>query len=200
MTVRLPASQRPEGFVLAGGRSTRMGFDKARADLGGRPLALVTLLAMAPVAGRLVLIRRGPPVHAWHWDDGRPVEVLREADDGAPHPLWGVATALGAARSAVALVCPCDVPRISAQTWQRLAERAPAVAEGSERRHPLVGAFPVSWAARALTLAAAGGSVHAFARDAVGVPVIDQELVNVNDPATLEAVAGLPSDPGEPDP
>lgn len=182
---------RPDGFVLAGGRSSRMGFDKARACYRGQPLALAVLSTLEPLCGRRALIRRGPPDGLpWRWADGTAVEVLRErvvAGPAGPHPLWGVAAALEASQTPVALILPCDTPSVSADTLAELIARAPAVAEGPQRRHPLIGAFPRYWAARAASAAAQGGSVTAFAASAAPVPAAPVELSNLNDLLALGA-------------
>ncbi len=196
---------RPDGFVLAGGRSTRMGFDKARVSWGGVPLAIAVHASLEAVCGRVALVRRGAADGLpWARRDGTDVEVLREADEGDTHPLNGVVTALEAARTDVALVVPCDVPGLSATTLRALIRAAPAVAHDGQRRHPLVGVFPVAWLGRARTLAASGGSVHAFAEGAEEVRVDPAELVNLNDRAALgpgpirALLARLPFlDPGE---
>ena len=50
-----------DGFVLAGGRSRRMGADKARVAWEGRPLALVVADCLRAVCSRVALVRRGVP-------------------------------------------------------------------------------------------------------------------------------------------
>ena len=46
--------------VLAGGRSSRFGGDKALAELDGETLALRALRRLAPLAARRVLVRAAP--------------------------------------------------------------------------------------------------------------------------------------------
>lgn len=181
---------KPYGFVLAGGWSSRMGFDKARAPWHGWPMAIVVAETLSLVCGRVGLVRRGPPDGLpWPWSRSPPLEVLREADDGPRHPLWGVATALEAARTDVVLVVPCDVPDVSSTLLQALVDGAPAVAAGDGRLHPLVGAFPRGAAARARELAAAGAPVRAFASGARVVEAPAGWLRNVN---TADSLPGEP--------
>lgn len=190
----------PDGFVLAGGRSSRMGSDKARAPWGGWPLAVATLASLQAVSERVALVRRGAPDGLpWGRPDGRPVEVLFEPDDGEPHPLRGVVTALGAARGPFALVVPCDVPGLSPESLRRLVAAAPAVAVDPERRHPLVGVFPTADRARAEALAREGAPVHAFAAPFRTVELPPADLRNLNRPEDLPRpgpvaalLAGLP--------
>ncbi len=176
-----------DGFVLAGGRGSRMGFDKARAPWHGQPLALVTAGQLAQVCARVALVRRGPPDGLpWPLPDGTQAEVVREAGPvEPPHPLRGVAAALAAARTPVALIAPCDVPRVPADVLLELLRAAPAVAAAEGRVHPLVAAFPAAWAARAATLAAEGASARAFAAPAAAVEVPAAVLVDVNDRSRL---------------
>jgi molybdopterin-guanine dinucleotide biosynthesis protein A len=192
-----------DGFVLAGGHSSRMGFDKARAPWGRVPMAVAVLQRVRAVCERAVLVRRGPADGLpWIDADGGTVEVLWEADPGSRHPLWGVHAALCAARGPLALVVPCDVPGVSADTLRALIEAgAVAVAEG--RRHPLVAALPTALADRAAELARAGAPAHALVADLPGVEVPSEELRNLNRPEALPdpmpvaaLVSGCPVGPG----
>lgn len=127
-------------YVLAGGASRRMGTDKARLPQHGWPMA-VWLLGLLEEAGHdAFLVRRGAPDGLpWVRPDGRPVEVVREPEQGDRHPLWGVATALRHANGPVIIV-PCDVPAMTVAVVEALAQ--PGVAVG-ERRHPLVAHVPL---------------------------------------------------------
>ena len=96
--------------VLAGGRSTRMGQDKAWLDWHGRPLLAHTCALLAGcLDGPLVVVRSGPgqalpPVPST-------AEVVDDPEPGHG-PLLGIATGLAAvARHAdVAFVCATDLP------------------------------------------------------------------------------------------
>lgn len=89
-----------EGCVLAGGRSERMGRDKARVRLGGR-----TLLGHVRAAALAA---------------GLPVRVIRK--DAVPRcgPLGGVITALRSTRAEAVLFLSCDMPLISVTAIERL--------------------------------------------------------------------------------
>jgi len=158
-----------------------MGFDKARASVGGWPMAVVVARTLRAAAGRVALVRRGPPDgHPWIWPDQHPIEVIREADDGERHPLKGVASALDAARTALVLIAPCDVPSLTPGTVRALvAVGRPVVLRDPERIHPLVGVFAASDAPRAAALAAAGRPVRALIDDHA-VLQVDAPLANVN--------------------
>jgi len=172
---------RPDGFVLAGGRSQRMGVDKARVPFPGqRPMALEVAARLGEVCDRVALVRRGPP-------DGLPwpgVEVIRDAaPDGDAHPLWGVAAALSASRSEYAVVLSCDVPFVdSASLRKLLAAAAPngAVGWDGTHRHPLVAVYPRQMAVRASTWAAAGRSARSFADPCLEVLLAPERLADLD--------------------
>jgi molybdopterin-guanine dinucleotide biosynthesis protein A len=175
----------PDGFVLAGGRSRRMGSDKARAPWGELPLAIATASALRAVCGRVALIRRRLDGLPWLYEDGTPAEVVLEEVSAEEHPLWGVYTALTAAQTEIVLLAPCDVPALSAEALRALLSSAPSVASDGQRLHPLVAALPRSWAARARDLARQGAPAHHLARDATPVPLSEPELADHDDPESL---------------
>lgn len=117
-----------------------MGTDKALLDQDGVPMAVFLLDVLERAGFEASLIRRGEEATVWRMPDGRPVRVVREADDGARHPLNGVLTALDDAGAAV-VVIPCDLPQFTVEAARSL--RSPGVAVG-ERMHPLVAHVPAS--------------------------------------------------------
>jgi molybdopterin-guanine dinucleotide biosynthesis protein A len=175
-----------DGFVLAGGRSRRMGADKARVAWNGQPLALVVADHLRSVCTRVALVRRGAPDGLpWPGPDGRDVEVVSEPEDGVPHPLWGVAAALAAARTPLVLLAPCDVPWLTRSSLERLVEAAPSVAVAGGRLHPLVAVVGASSAERAHAFAREGRSARDFAAELTPVEIPTEELRNVNDPTAV---------------
>jgi molybdopterin-guanine dinucleotide biosynthesis protein A len=184
-----------DGFVLAGGRSRRMGFDKARAPWKGAepspakwtvvPLALAAAASLEPVCGRVALVRRADDGLPWPLPDGRQAEVVWERVEAEEHPLWGVATALRAAQTDPVAILACDVPGVTAASWQALVAAAPAVAWDGERVHPLVAVVPRSLAARAEELARAGAPAHRLCEGLARVRLPPEELQDHDDPASL---------------
>ena len=98
-------------WVLAGGRSTRMGTDKARAESGGRALALRVADEAAAVCGSVSLV--GDPF--LYAELGLPVIADRFPRQG---PLGGMEAALAATKSDANLIVACDMPAIR---WGLLA-------------------------------------------------------------------------------
>jgi molybdenum cofactor guanylyltransferase len=106
------------GVVLAGGRSSRMGSDKAWLDWHGVPLVAHVAEAVArAVGGRVVVV--GAP--------GRPLPAgLDVIADPEPHrgPLAGVITGLATLGEERAFVCGCDQPDAHLLLGELLAARA----------------------------------------------------------------------------
>jgi molybdenum cofactor guanylyltransferase len=105
------------GFVLAGGRSSRMGRDKALLEVEGQCLAGRVAVVVREAAGSVTLIA-DPEKYGRL---GYPVYPDRILDCG---PLGGVYTALTVSDAAWNLVAACDMPDLKAPFLVRLLEAA----------------------------------------------------------------------------
>jgi molybdopterin-guanine dinucleotide biosynthesis protein A len=163
------------GAVLAGGRSSRFGSDKALALLDGQTLLDHTLAALRPHCDAVVIVGRGD-IADWP----RP-------DMG---PLGGIA---GALRHAVdhgfdqLLTAPVDCVHLPAEL-RALLEPAPAFLE----MQPVIGLWPVA-ALPELQVTLENGSdlaVKAFARR-IGARAVQSDFVppNINRTADLDRLA-----------
>lgn len=170
------------GAVLAGGRSRRMGRDKALVALpDGRPLARVAADALRGAGAAPVVAVGGPPELRGHG-----LDVVADLHPGAG-PLGGVLTALAALDAAIVVVLTCDLPAITAHEVQALLDalgRAPtaaaAVAVLDGQRQYLSAAYRRG-AARPLSAAFAAGE-RSVRRAATGLDVVE---VHGLDPAHL---------------
>lgn len=104
------------GFVLAGGKSTRMGEDKAALSVGGQTL-LDTALAAVRAVAREVYIVGSPELYSGH---GR---TFADIFPGCG-PLGGIHTALSHTTTEFNLILAVDTPFLSAKLLAYLAERA----------------------------------------------------------------------------
>jgi len=132
------------GYVLAGGRSSRMGRDKALLQRQGRPLAAWVAGAAAEATGSATLV--GDP--ARYAELGFRVIPDRFPGEG---PLGGILTALHDSSAPWNLVLACDMPRVDAPLLRKLLDAAfgfegdaviPVTSGGSNPMwHPLCGAY-----------------------------------------------------------
>jgi molybdopterin-guanine dinucleotide biosynthesis protein A len=118
---------RPSGWVLVGGRSIRMGRDKAWVEIDGRPLALVAAAALERSCASVSLV--GDPVR--YGALGMPVIADRFAGSG---PLSGIEAALAATCSDWNVIVACDMPSLDAQLLDSLI--ASAADDGVVPRYP----------------------------------------------------------------
>ena len=127
------------GVVLAGGKSTRMGQDKALLEVDGKPLLLHAIEKLKPHVRELLVI--GEPRRYGHiWPDVLPDEIPGLG------PLGGMVTAMSAARHDRLLVLAVDVPGVNAKLLERLTREMPENADALVPRHegslePLVAAY-----------------------------------------------------------
>jgi molybdopterin-guanine dinucleotide biosynthesis protein A len=202
------------GAILVGGRSRRMGADKARMRVGGQPVLsylaelLGERLEEVWVVGRPVSGIELPQCVHWHLD-------LR-AGCG---PLGGIATALriagaGAAGAAAgapgnpegpraALIVACDMPFLNGRTLELLLEHRRADRLVSVLRNPVTGHWePLAavyepGALREIEEALDGGMLSVTSLlESLGSHVIEAPpeiagcLANVNTPQELGEVGG----------
>lgn len=135
-----------EGFVLAGGRSRRMGRDKAWLDLKGRPMIDWTIQRLLRVADRVTVI--GGTRAA---DRLRALGAARVLEDCRPGegPLMGVFTGLMAAEAPVCIFVPCDMPLLASRLVTPLVAACAAGAPAAASLHPRDGLQPFPLACRA---------------------------------------------------
>lgn len=102
-----------EGFILAGGASSRMGTDKARLRLGAETFVERIAHALAPVARRVSVVSAKPDAREW----GLP--VVKDIYEGAG-ALGGIHAALSVCAAEWALLVSCDLPFVSGELLTRL--------------------------------------------------------------------------------
>lgn len=185
------------GIILAGGKSTRMGAEKALAPLAGKPVLAHVIERFAPQVTRLALNANGDPARFLSF--GLP--VISDADGGGGGPLGGIAAGLAyAARcgAPMAAFCPCDAPFAPRDLVERLAAAAPVAIRMARHAAGLEPLFSL-WSVDGLVglqaaLSQGASSVHATAL-ALGAVVVDfpqsegepDWAFNLNQPADVQA-------------
>jgi molybdopterin-guanine dinucleotide biosynthesis protein A len=107
--------------VMAGGKSRRMGRDKAWLDVGdGRPIVQRVIDVMREVADEVFIVAN---------DDRYAALGLRVVPDRFPDGgvLGGIATGVGAATHDRVLVVACDMPFLRAEVFRAMIEHADGV-------------------------------------------------------------------------
>jgi len=163
------------GAVLAGGRSSRFGSDKALAMLDGRTLLDHALAALRPHCDAVIVVGRGE-IADWP-----------RADMG---PLGGIAGALIHAADQGfdrVLTAPVDCVRLP-DDLRTLLEPAPAFLE----TQPVIGLWPVASIDDLRTILEDGHNlaVRAYARR-IGARAVSSDFVppNINSAADLDRLA-----------
>ena len=184
------------GVVLAGGRGSRIGGQKAKVALAGRPLISYPLAAVEAAGLRpLVVAKRDTELPALH------CPVIREEDEPS-HPLCGLLAALEHARGPLVAVA-CDMPLLPPDLLAWLASRpehlvAPSLAG---RPQPFPGRFDLALAPALRRALAAERSLRAAISSLSPRLLAEEELaafgepsricLNVNSPADLRRAAAL---------
>jgi molybdopterin-guanine dinucleotide biosynthesis protein A len=109
-----------EGFVLAGGRSSRMGSDKAVVELDGRML-IERAIAILETAGIPVRIAGAHDESRPHLESFAP--VIPDSERGLG-PLAGVCAALRSTPAEYAVFLPVDVPFMPSSLVEYLLRHA----------------------------------------------------------------------------
>lgn len=106
------------GVILAGGRSSRFGENKALATFHGIPMIDRVVTVLSPLFEELLLVTNRPEeFQRLHL----PTLVDRVPYQG---PLGGIATALEVSRNDRIFVAACDMPLLRPSTIQKIVEAA----------------------------------------------------------------------------
>ncbi|MCY3578661.1 MAG: molybdenum cofactor guanylyltransferase [bacterium] len=179
------------GAVLAGGRSRRMGTDKAFIEVEGRRLIDCALDALADASQRLIVGGSDPRLANAAGSAGSEHVADRWPGEG---PLGAVATALGLAHHPVTVILPCDLPAITAEDVAVLVQavgQTPPVSAAvftDQRRHYLPLAVNTHAAALAERLFESGQRAVASLLDevtVVDVPAPPSAVVDLDSPEDL---------------
>lgn len=158
------------GVILAGGRSTRMGTEKALMTVEGTPLVARVTFRFKPQVADLVLNANGEAVRFAELG----LAVINDEGGAEPRfeqqgPLAGIAAALAFAHRAgfaCLVTVPVDAPLLPLDLVARLTAAAAdelAVAAGPRGMEPLFALWPARLAPVAgAALAAGDGSVRRF--------------------------------------
>ena len=101
------------GFITAGGRSSRMGMDKAWLDLGGRAMIEHVIAELLPATDRLAIIANS----AEYARLGHPIFADSNPDIG---PLEAIRTALFNAFTPRVVLVGCDLPFVTTDLFRLL--------------------------------------------------------------------------------
>lgn len=134
------------GVVLAGGRSSRMGRDKAGVTLGGRSLLSHVLARLSPQTAQIAVNADAA--------DGHDLPVISDRIPGKAGPMAGIHAAMmyGAGLPATHVVTvSVDCPFFPADLVSRLAGAVShpeqiAIAASEGRSHPVFGLWPTALA------------------------------------------------------
>jgi molybdenum cofactor guanylyltransferase len=123
------------GFLLAGGKSSRMGVDKAFLGFGGQTLLDRALTVMGAVCGRVTIV--GDPgkfaeYGSKKYDSAKYVSVLADIFPGCG-PLAGIHAALVHSTAELNLILAVDMPFVSREVLAFIFAAA-----GDEDNHAIV--------------------------------------------------------------
>ena len=199
-------SQPTIGVILAGGRSSRMGAEKALLALGGQPLIAHVAGRLRPQVDALFINANGDP-DRFAWLDC-PV-VADGADVGAAGPLIGLRAAFAFAASrgfARLATAPCDAPFLPLELVARLdaamtASGAPAAAaQGVSGLEPMFALWSLTAEREIAAELANGGAsprgvLERLGADRVTFAADDDLFANLNRPEDLAAAEARLNDP-----
>jgi molybdenum cofactor guanylyltransferase len=111
---RLPVPLPVHGFVLAGGKSSRMGEDKALLGFCGRPMVEIAVEKLRGFCGEVTIAGNREDLAGF-------APVVRETRVDAG-PAAGIEAGLGAATEAWAMFMPVDVPLVPGEVLRGWAE------------------------------------------------------------------------------
>lgn len=167
---------RCSAVLLTGGKSSRMGCDKAFLEIDGEPLWRRQLNILEELALQKIFIA-GPPCDAWS-----AYEILADAfkDSG---PLGGLTSALRACETPLLLALAVDLPKIRGAFLRNLLiEGSGVVPQLNGRFEPLVAIYPKAALPVAENRLSSGDfSMQKFVQDCVAQRLVTPRKISPDD-------------------
>lgn len=104
------------GYILAGGKSSRMGMDKGLMQLNGQPIIKYVITQLQPVVHKLVIVSNNPEYEKFGF------EVIADPIKERG-PAGGIYTALNHSDSAINFIVSCDMPFITTAGMQYIVQQ-----------------------------------------------------------------------------
>jgi molybdopterin-guanine dinucleotide biosynthesis protein A len=191
-----------DGIVLAGGKSRRLGVDKALLSLGGAPLLQTVVQRVSEICPRVIVAVDRPGRYRRL---GLPVTFVADAFPGLG-PLAGLQAGLRACATPYALVVACDLPFLNVELLLHMAglprSHQALVPHSEGRDHPLHAIYARSCLPELDALLASGGGSMQQLLDRLEVRRLNEgdlrrfdpdglSLLNLNEEADLERARSL---------
>ena len=181
------------GVILAGGRSSRMGEDKALLQYNGKPFIQHIAETLLQILPHVIVISDRQQEYSFL---NLPIYPDLFCDCG---PLAGIHTGLVHATTPSVFIVSCDTPFITTELIVEMLKHARpdeiAIAKDESNSHPLIGIYPtILLAELEAELRADKKQVHAFLErygSRVSILQLDQfqnQLRNINTPAEYNAL------------
>ncbi len=197
----MASEERIDGFVLAGGKSSRMGQDKGLMRFEGKPLVSRAAEILRPFVREVTLLA---PTDRYG-NLGFPMVADKWPDQG---PLAAVCTGLLSSRAEWSIFLACDIPLVSPQFLELLIERVRATRSDAVVPRTEDGWQPLSAAYHSRCRTAFAQAIEEGRRSIIGlldevrVEVIthdemvsaglsEEELTNMNTPEDWVRIAEL---------
>lgn len=156
------------GVILAGGRSSRMGVDKATYAVAGRPMIDWVVDALSRACHRVVVAGR--------YEAPAGLEAIPDEGDGPQGPLAGLVSCLRHFPNESLIVVAVDQPWLRTDTVKRLGELAgdlPVVPVEGGVRQTTCALYPPGVADAGETELKTGGSLQSLLDVVAFAPVVD---------------------------
>lgn len=110
--------------ILAGGKSTRMGFDKRKAKFRGKSLVYWSYQALEDIVDEVILsVAQNGEMSELESNFGEKVIIARDEKPDMG-PIYGILMSFQKAKGEYVAVSPCDSPFIKTELYIRLFELA----------------------------------------------------------------------------
>ena len=181
-----PAKSTIAGLLLIGGKSRRMGRDKAVLDIGGTPLWQIAIEILKPLSDKVIVVGQIPAL-----PNTAPYTSLADSPPGFG-PMGGLATGLERSGYEHHLVLAVDYPLVRPALLRLFLEHAADAAAVCGRSHdylePLVAYYHISCAVVMRQMISEGEMRTHKVFDRVTSHVVTTEEYEAADPERLSQI------------